>query len=109
MTFKTQLATDLDEAFFKTDDFSVAATWTPAGESAQTVNGNFDRPYVDVEIGETIVQEYQPQFMCQSSDLTSPAQIAEGDTMVIDGTTYVVVSEEQDGNGVSLIKLKASS
>ena len=109
MTFKTQMETDLNDGFFSTGDFSVAATWTPAGQSAQTVNGIFDRSYVDVEIGETIIQEYQLTFICQSADLTSPAQVAEGDSIIINSTTYTVVSEETDGTGVSLLKLKASS
>jgi hypothetical protein len=109
VTFKNQMETDLDEGFFTTSDFSVASTWTPAGQSSKTVNGIFDRNFVDVELQETIIQEYQITFQCQSSDLTSPAQITEGDTMAIDGTTYVVVNEETDGTGSSLIKLKASS
>ena len=42
MALSTNLATDLNDAFFNSDDFAVSATWTPSGESAQTVKGIFD-------------------------------------------------------------------
>ncbi len=109
MSLSSDLETDLNDAFFNSDDFADSVTWTPAGESAQTIKGIFDKTYVDVDIGDTIVQEYELTFICQSSDLTTPAQIAEGDTLVIDSVTYVVLREEKDGTGVSTVKLRANT
>ena len=109
MALSTNLATDLNDVFFSSDDFAVSATWTPSGEAAQTVKGIFDKEFIEVEIGDTIVQERELTFTCQSSDLTSPAQIAEDDTLAIDSVTYVVIREEKDGTGVSMVKLKANT
>ena len=37
--------------FFNVDDFGTAASYTPSGGSAATVNGIFDNDFVEVDAG----------------------------------------------------------
>ena len=91
-------ADDLSD-FFLTDDFGVAASYTPDGGSASTVNVLFDNPFnsVPLNTGERDVESNTPTALAISSDVASAAH---GDAIVISGTTYSIVGVQKDsGSG----------
>jgi len=91
-------ADDLSD-FFLTDDFGVAASYTPDGGSASTVNVLFDNPFNSVPLGtgERDVESNTPTALAISSDVAS---VAHGDAIVISGITYSIVGVQKDsGSG----------
>ena len=91
-------ADDLSD-FFLTDDFGVAASYTPDGGSASTVNVLFDNPFnsVPLDTGERDVESNTPTALAISSDVAS---VAHGDAIVISGVTYAIVGVQKDsGSG----------
>lgn len=93
--------------FFNTDDFGKAATYTPDGGSATTVNGILDNPYLEAEAGGSVpVASRQPVFICASSTVPNAA---EGDSIVIDTVSYIVrvvdVEESTDITNLILEKV----
>jgi hypothetical protein len=91
-------ADDLSD-FFLTDDFGVAASYTPDGGSASTVNVLFDNPFnsVPLDTGERDVESNTPTALAISSDVAS---VAHGDAIVISGITYSIVGVQKDsGSG----------
>ena len=91
-------ADDLSD-FFSTDDFGVAASYTPDGGSASTVNVLFDNPFnsVPLDTGERDVESNTPTALAISSDVAS---VAHGDAIVISGVTYAIVGVQKDsGSG----------
>lgn len=117
-SFAEDMAKDL-KVFFNPKEFGVWAGWNPrspdgsVGYSCQKISGIFDREYIEVEIGETVVQEYELRFTCATSDLAfSPDGVAvlypsEGDLFAVNGTYYKVIRAESYGVGVSVVKLKS--
>lgn len=85
--------------FFSTDDFAVAATHN----GTTTVNGIFDKLYLETDAGIGGVQGNQPVFVCKAADVSA---VAHGDTLAISGTTYKVVGVEPDGTGLVLLRLE---
>jgi len=90
-------ADDLSD-FFLADDFGVAASYTPDGGSASTVNVLFDNPFNSVPLeGERDVESNTPTALAISSDVAS---VAHGDAIVISGITYSIVGVQKDsGSG----------
>tara|TARA_Y100000310_G_scaffold63046_1_gene58337 strand:- start:1309 stop:1635 length:327 start_codon:yes stop_codon:yes gene_type:complete len=91
-------ASDLAD-FFNTSDFGVAATYTPSGGSASTINVIFDKPFssVPLDTGEQDVESNTPTALCISSDVSS---VAHGDALVVSATTYSVVGVQKSaGSG----------
>jgi len=91
-------ADDLSD-FFLTDDFGVAASYTPDGGSASTINVLFDNPFnsVPLDTGERDVESNTPTALAISSDVAS---VAHGDAIVISGVTYAIVGVQKDsGSG----------
>ena len=91
-------ADDLSD-FFLTDDFGVAASYTPDGGSASTINVLFDDPFssVPLDTGERDVESNTPTALAISSDVSS---VAHGDAIVISGVTYAIVGVQKDsGSG----------
>ncbi len=89
--------------YFDTDDFAVAASWTPNGGEATTVNGVFDGEYFDDVGGSVGIESSQPRFTCAAADV--PA-VAQGDAIVISGTTYEIVNVQPDGTGEVVLILE---
>lgn len=85
-------------AFLDPDEFGVAATYTPGVGSPSTVNGIFDREYVEIldNDADAGVSGYKPTFLCRSSDVSSAAY---GDGVTIAGTDYVVIDIEPSSDG----------
>ena len=60
--------------FVDIDDFGSAATYTPSGGSASTVNGIFDNDFIEVDAGGGVgVALQQPRFHCRTADVSSAA------------------------------------
>ena len=91
--------------FFSADDFGSAATYTPSGGSASTINGIFDKDYALAAIGDGVgVGSNDPRFICRTSDVSSAAN---GDAIVVGGVTYTVRNVEDDGTGITTMVLEA--
>jgi len=97
--------TDTERAiFFDADDFGVAASFTPSGGAAATVNGIFDKDYIAVDAGGSVpVALEEPKFICKTSDVSTAA---EGDAIVINTVNYTVKVVENDGQGVTTLILE---
>jgi hypothetical protein len=90
--------------FFDADDFGTAATYTPSGGSASTVNGIFRNVFFEAEAGGNVgVAMQDPIFICRTADVSSAA---EGDAISISGTAYTVRVVEPDGSGVTRLMLE---
>ena len=91
--------------FFGTDDFGSAATYTPSGGSASTVNGIFDNDYALADpLGGVGVGSSDPRFICRTSDVSAAAN---GDALVVNSVTYTIRNVEDDGTGVTTLVLEA--
>ncbi len=91
--------------FFSSDDFGSAATYTPSGGSASTINGIFDKDYALAAIGDGVgVGSNDPRFICRTSDVSSAAN---GDAIVVNSVTYTVRNVEDDGTGITTLELEA--
>lgn len=89
--------------FFDTDEFGTAATWTPSGGSAATVNGVFDSEYQEVGVSQVGVALAQPRFVCRTADASTAA---EGDTLLVGSTTYTIRVVQADGTGLTTMVLE---
>ena len=97
------LASDLAD-ILSIDEFAVAATYTPSGGSAATVNGVFDNETVPVEAGGFVpVHEEQPRFTCRTADVSG---VSDGDAIVINGVSYTIRAWVHDGTGVTVLQLE---
>ena len=91
--------------FFDVDDFGAAATYTPDGGAASTVNGIFDNDFIEVDAGGGVgVALQQPRFQCRTADVSSAA---EGDAIVISSVNYTVRIVQDDGTGMTTLVLEA--
>lgn len=98
-----ETANDL-AVFFDPDDFGTAASYTPSGGSASTVNGIFDNDIVEVDAGGGIPMAVrQPRFHCRTSDVSSAA---EGDAITINTVAYTVRVADHDGTGTTILVLE---
>lgn len=93
---------DID-AFFNTDDFAVAATYTPDGGSPSTVNGIFDDEYFDEVGGSVGIEGSQPRFTCKLADV---AAVEQGDALTVSGVSYLIVNVQKDGTGIVILILE---
>lgn len=85
-------------AFIDTDDFAVAGTI-----GSTTVNGIFDKPTADAL---EFAAGRRLTFMCIGSDL--PAITLGTTTLVIAATTYTIVENNDDGQGLNTLTLEAA-
>jgi hypothetical protein len=90
--------------FFNADDFGVAASFTPSGGSASTVNGIIRNVYFEAEAGGNVgVSMQDPMFICRTADVPS---VAEGDALSVSGTAYTIRVVEPDGTGMTRLMLE---
>jgi len=90
--------------FVGINDFGVAATYTPTGGSASTVNGIFDNDIVEVDAGGNIPMAVrQPRFLCRTNDVSSAA---DGDALVVNSTNYTIRVVDHDGTGMTTLVLE---
>lgn len=91
--------------FFSISDFADAGTYTPAGGSAATVNGIFDKDYALSDLGGSVgISSNDPRFICLTSDVSSAAN---GDQIVVRSVTYIIRQVEDDGTGITTLALEA--
>jgi hypothetical protein len=95
-----ETATDL-AGFFDTDAHGTAATITIDG-SGSSIDIIFNKEYFEIPGEEIGVQSSQPVFYCQTSDVTN---VEQGDTILVDSTTYNIVEVQPDGTspGVTVL------
>jgi hypothetical protein len=93
-------------AFLNSDEFGVDASYTPlAGGGPTAIKAIFDAAAQALEIGlEVAIQSTAPQVWVRTSDLASGGR--QGDTFVIDGTTYKAVDVQPDGTGMTRVMLE---
>jgi len=89
---------DLD-AYFDPDEFGVTARWSFNGS---LVNGIFDAAYVD-PLG--LFEGSAPVFIARASAFDD--DLAQGQTLRIDSTTYTIAEVRPDGTGVVTVRLRA--
>lgn len=90
--------------FVGVNDFGTAATYTPVGGSASTVNGIFDNDIVEVDAGGNIPMAIrQPRFLCRTQDI---ADAVEGDALVVNSTNYTIRVVDHDGTGMTTLVLE---
>ena len=90
--------------FVGIDEFGVAATYTPSGGAAVTVNGIFDNDFIEVETGAGVgVALQQPRFQCRTADVSTAA---EGDALVINAVNYTIRIVQDDGTGMTVLVLE---
>lgn len=97
--------TDTERAiFFGVDDFGTAATYTPSGGSAVTVNGIFEDDYEAIEAGGGVAFGItSPTFHVKTSDV---ADASEGDSLAVGGVSYIIRVVMQDGTGLTMLQLE---
>lgn len=90
--------------FFGLDDFADAATYTPVGGGASTIQGIFDNPQASRNATDLMdVTIPAPQFVCRTADVPNAA---DGDAIVIRSVAYTVRVSLNDGTGVSTLILE---
>lgn len=99
------LSENFDE-FLDSDDFAVAASYTPNGGSATAINGIFDKEYLAGDLGQVVVSSAAPMFLTKTSNVAS--EDGSG-AIVINSVTYDIVEVKPDGTGMTLLILADSS
>jgi hypothetical protein len=91
------------DAFLQTDDFATRVIVTLKGGGSLSFSALFDDPFLDAQLGEYNLETSQPRLTCKLSDVPG---VARGDTVVVDGTTFDILSAPQsDGAGMAILKL----
>lgn len=88
--------------FFDDDDFGVSAK-----VGAKVLYGILENEYYAVDVGGFDVESNQPRFTCRTADL--PTITLGTTTCTISTTAYVIVSNEPDGTGISVLRLREPS
>ena len=89
--------------FVDPDDFAVEGRITLSDGSTRTVNGIFDWPGVQAELGDYQQDDLMPQFMAIATDLVG---IKRGDLIMIDGQLFDILAQPQpDGTGMAVLLL----
>ncbi|MEN6623606.1 MAG: hypothetical protein ABFD50_18930 [Smithella sp.] len=84
MTLKTDMASDLDNVFFSTDEFAVAAVYTPSDGTASSID-----VIIDKEAPGTTFGMSGTRITCTAKASDMPAANP-GETLIIEGTTYKI-------------------
>jgi hypothetical protein len=91
------------DAFLSIDDFACMVVVDRAEGGSISFSAIFDDPYLDAQLGEYNLETAQPRLTCKLSDVPG---VHRGDTVVVDGVTYDILSEPQsDGSGIAVLKL----
>lgn len=85
-------------------DFGVSATYTPAGGDPSTVKVILDTDFQEADAGGSITFAIEiPRAIGKTADFASAA---EGDSLVISGTTYTILVVMPDGQGMTELRLE---
>jgi hypothetical protein len=84
------------------------ATYTLAAGGVSTITGIHDRPAAVRDLGGGPgAVETTPTFACRTIDLDDNAD--RGDTLVVDGFSYIVRARLDDGTGITALLLDADA
>lgn len=85
------------------NDFGQDAIYTHNNESV-TIKGILDLEFEEIDVGGSIPFAMQrPRFHCRTSDISAATN---GDTLEIDGVTYIIRVLMPDGTGMTQIQLE---
>lgn len=91
--------------FIDPDDFGVPVTYQRPGQSGVSFNAIYDDPYQALDLGgEASFEATKPEITLRENDL--PTGHANGDTLVVAGTTYKRVEYRPDGTGMAVIRMQ---
>lgn len=99
------MSVDTDISTFYGDEWTSTATLTH-GVTVSSISVIFDRAGAVVQVGEMEVQTATPVARCKASDVSSAAN---GDTLVIGGTTYYVIRVEPINNEETIVYLSLTA
>ena len=92
-----------DRSFFL-KDFGVSVRYTEQNKSTKTITGIFDNDYVNVDAGGDFgFSMQQPRLVVRTDDVPN---CTEGDSFVINGSTYLSRVVQDDGTGMTIIQLE---
>lgn len=93
-----------DDRSYLLADFGVTVSYTPSGGSAGNITCIFDNDVQEIDAGGAATFAVEvPRLMCRTSDISTAA---EGDTAVVSGVTYSVLSVFSDGQGMTELRLE---
>lgn len=85
-------------------DFGEKFVYRTLGSGSKTITAIFDNNYQAVDAGGNLpFAMQQPQLTCRTSDIPNAG---EGDTVVINGSTYTVRIVMSDGTGITELMLE---
>ncbi len=101
------MVADCSDVFLDTDEFAVAATYTPASGPAQSIKVLFNDIYNEVDPLTGIAYEGRK---ITAQGLTSVLGSASRDeTMTIDGETLYILTVHPDMDGMTMVELSESA
>lgn len=90
-------------AFFNTQEFGVTSKITSDSSGIECdVVGIFDNQYLNLDLGAGSVSTSELQFMCRTSDVS---HVTQGDKLELDGVNYEITDLQNDGTGMTVLKL----
>lgn len=98
---------DFSQFFDLTGHAVEAEVKTAAGARVGTITVILDTPIEPVALFEADVEASQPSALAKTSDVVALA-IRHKFTLTVGGTIYTIVAREDDGTGVSTLKLRKS-
>lgn len=94
MTLKSDITNDLD-TFINPNEFADAAIY-----NNNTICGIFTDAYKGIDLATGEIESTDPQYETKASNIIA---IGHGDTLIINGVTYYVISIQPDGTGFVLL------
>lgn len=86
-------------------DWGVAAIYKSGGKR-YPVQGIFDREYIGVNVADVEFASTLPAFHFPTASLPCRAYV--GDTLYIDSDVYTIRNIENDGTGITRLRLEAT-
>lgn len=95
--------TDAERAEYLAD-WGVTVQKLDQGSPTPTFTAIFDAAYTLIDSFESAgVNSSRPTLTARTSDVSD---LAEGDSLMVDGTAYTFIRSEDDGTGISLVVLE---
>jgi hypothetical protein len=89
--------------FLRADEFGAQIVVSLKGGGTLTFVAIFDDPFLDAQLGEYALETSEPRITTNAADLPG---VARGDTAMIAGRAYDVLSSPQpDGTGMATLRL----
>lgn len=105
MTFRDDMEADLSTFFDEEGGFAEPATFVPVSGLSYSLSVIFDETYSSIDLNTQIeVMSSEPKCRFNASQIVG-GKIAEGDSVVIRGTTYRIEEPMPDGIGCIIARL----